>query len=243
MHRPVGGASVRVLDGPLTGTVADTDLAGFFELRSSLPGAVRLQVSRDGFKTTTYTAQWQGLFQGGGARIRLESIEPTEVPLDPGEYTLTISFDPATARDMGSLPACTGFPADASTRSFTATITASPNAEFDRVVSIEGPTVFANSQVWLAIGGRSVAFHEMENPFTEEMPGFRYLNASFRHVDEPVGVSETAISIPAQGFFHYCELSSPTRLGWEQCQHIPAEQTLKSHACLVDRAQLVFTRR
>ena len=127
----------------------------------------------------------------------LRPLEATEVPLDPGDYTVMFSFHLPTARDAGRLPPCAGFPADAAKRTFNATVTESPYPDlFDRLVTLEGPTVSRNAQFGLAIGQRTVSFGEMENPITEEMSGFRYLNAQFgpRVPDEPVTVADGKVS-------------------------------------------------
>jgi len=241
---PLAGAAVRVADGRLVGTRTDTDARGRFEFTGSESGPVRLEVSRDGFKRTSYVVKWQPMVEGAGSQIRLESLEAQEVPLDPGNYTVAFSFDFASARDLGPLPACAGFPADAAKRTFNATVTQSPYPDWsDRLVTLEGPTVFANAQIGLAIGPRSVSFGQMENPFTEQMPGFRYLNAQFGPLvpDEPATVSDGKISVPATGFFQYCELFGPIDMKRsEQCQH---NATKEFHACVSDDVRLVFTRR
>lgn len=233
-----------MLDGRLAGTQTSTDARGRFEFTGSESGSVRLETRREGFKPNTYTALWASS-SGGGSQIRLESLEATGVPLDPGNYTLTFSFDLASARDLGSLPACQGFPAEAAKRTFNATVTESTDLNrFDTLVTVESPAVVAHSQLWLAIGSRSVSFGEMENAFTEQLSGFRYVNAQFGPLvpDEPVTVSGGTISVPATGFFQYCELYGPIDLQHrsEQCQH---NATKEFHACVSDNVRLVFTRR
>ena len=248
--RPLAGATVRVLDGRLTGTRTDSDAGGRFEVTSRESGPVKLEVSREGFKPKTYTAIWEDIDESG-FQIRLELVEATEVPLDPGDYTVMFSFNLPTARDAGHLPPCAGFPADAAKRTFNATVTESPYPDlFDRLVTLEGPTVSRNAQFALAIGQRSVSFGEMENPITEEMPGFRYVNAQFgqRVPDEPVTVADGKVSVPATGFFQYCELYGPERS--QQCQSNATPSTewgrlssVKFHACVSDDVWVVFTRR
>ena len=181
----------------------------------------------------------------------LRPLEATEVPLDPGDYTVMFSFNLATARDAGRLPPCAGFPADAAKRTFNATVTESPYPDwYNRLVTLEGPTVSRNAQFALAIGQRSVSFGEMENPITEEMPGFRYLNAQFGPSvpDEPVTVADGKVSVPATGFFQYCELYGPERTQLCQANSTPSTEwgrlsSVKSHACVSDDVWVVFTRR
>jgi hypothetical protein len=238
--RPLAGASVRVLDGPMHGVQVTSDGAGQFQLSGTGSGRVTLQVAADGFKPTTYTAQWRAPINRSIEVIRLESLNRPAWTLDPGDYTATISMDLSTAHDLGPLPPCAGFPADMASRTYNATITATPDAPIDRMLSLQAPTVFSNSQVRLSIAERVIGF-EMEYPFTEEFPGFRYLNImGTAPTEDPVTVSDTAVSIPFSALFQYCELNSQTRLGWENCQHAPA---VRFHACSSNSARMVLTKR
>ena len=239
--RPLSGATIRVLDGPMAGTPpATTDASGRFQLYSTTHGTVRLQVNRAGFTSAIHTAQWQPA-NNGFEVIRLESQEKPAFQLDPGDYTVTISMDPAAARDFGGkLPPCAGFPSEMMSRTYKATIADSSHFSWDKTVSIEGPTVFSNSEVGFLIGPQFIGF-ELESPFTEELPGFRYLNImGFAPTGEPVTVSGPAVSIPFHALFQYCELSAPARRGWENCQHAP---TVRFHACISDSTRIVFTGR
>ncbi len=201
VRRPLAGASVRVLDGPMAGTTQTSNTAGRFELYSTATGTVTLQVAHEGFKPLTHRTQWQPAIQGGIDVIRLESLELSAIQLDPGAYAVTISMDRAAARDFGPLPPCAGFPAELMSRSYDATIALSSHAWADRALSLEGPTVFSNSGLDLLIGNRFIAF-EMESPFTTELAGFRYLNITgFAPTDEPVTVSEAAITVPFNALF------------------------------------------
>jgi hypothetical protein len=240
LHRPLTGATVRLIAGPGADQQTESDASGRFEFLNRGFGIVTLEVSRDGFKSATRSADWLPLMNGAGLRIRLESLEPSEVPLAPGEYILTISMDLATAGDFGRLPACAGFPAEAASRTYSATVAEDSSSLFDRIVTIRGPTVFANPDLWLAIAGRFVTFHEMEYPFTDNISGFRYLNIQLNRSDEPVTVSPSTTSVRATGLFQYCELTTPMRPGgWENCQFFGAE---RAHTCHANTA-LVFTKR
>jgi hypothetical protein len=243
VRRPLAGAIVRVLDGPMTGTTLMSNAAGRFELFGAVAGPVTLQVTREGFKSATHTAQWQAAIQGGIDVIRLESLELSAIQLDPGAYGVTISMDRAAAHDHGPLPPCAGFPAELMSRSYSATIARSSHAGADRSLSLEGPTVFSNSEFELLIGGQFVGF-ENDYAFTEELPGFRYVNIiGNAPTDQPASVSGAAVSVPFNALFQYCELKSPATRGWENCQHVPAEQIVQFHACASDSARMVFTRR
>ena len=241
VRRPLSGATIRVLDGPLAGTPTATTVAsGRFELYSTTWGTVTLQVNHAGFTSAIHTAQWQPANNLTIEVIRLESQEKPAFQVDPGDYTVTISMDPAAARDAGRLPPCAGFPSEMMSRTYKATIADSSHSWFDKAVSLEGPTVFSNSEFEFLIGTQFIGF-EMESPFTEELSGFRYLNImGGAPTSEPVTVSGPAVSIPFHALFQYCELNAPTRRGgWENCQHLP---TVRFHACFSDSARMVFTR-
>jgi hypothetical protein len=150
-------------------------------------------------------------------------------------------MDLSSAHDLGSLAPCAGFPADMASRSYNATITASPHTPIDRILSLQAPTVFSNSQVRLSIAERFIGF-EIDFPFTEEFTGFRYLNIiGNAPTQEPVTVSDTDVSIPFSALFQYCELKAQARLGWENCQH--ADQIVRFHACSSNSARIVLSKR
>jgi hypothetical protein len=111
--RPLPGALVAVLDGPLAGTTKLTDAEGKFELTGTAAGAATLRVSLDGFQTKTQSVSWRTPTSGVGVDgfIRLDTLEPP-IGLDPGDYTLTIAIDLATAVDHPGIPKapCAGFP-------------------------------------------------------------------------------------------------------------------------------------
>jgi hypothetical protein len=241
VRRPLSGATIHVLSAPMAGTPpATTDASGRFELYSTTPGTVTLQVNRAGFKSAIHTTAPQAGINGAIELIRLESQEAAAFQLDPGDYTVTISMDPAAAGDFGTLPPCAGFPSEMMSRTYKATIAESLHSSWDKTVSLEGPSVFSNSEFGFSIGPQFIGF-EMESPFTEELSGFRYLNVmGGAPTGEPVTVSGPAVSIPFFALFQYCELSAPARRGWENCQHAA---TVRFHACALNSARMVFTRR
>jgi hypothetical protein len=243
VRQPLAGATVRVVDSPMAGTTLTSGPDGRFQLYSTSRGTVTVQVAHAGFKPATRTLQWQAAVQGGIDVIRLESLESSETLLEPGAYTVTFSMDPAAARDFGTLPACAGFPAELMSRSYNATIAQSSHTGADRALSLDGLTVFSNSEFDLLIGGQFVGF-EIESPFTAVLPGFRYLNI-IGHAptdQQPATVSGAAVTVPFSALFQYCELKSPATRGWENCQHVAADQIVQFNAC-GSSARMVFTRR
>ena len=153
-----------MLGGPIAGTpTATTDASGRFEFSSTTSGTVTLQVNRAGFKSAIHSTRWQPPSSGAIEVIRLQSQELPAFQLEPGDYTVTISMDLAAARDLESLPPCAGFPSEMMSRTYEATIAKSSHSAFDKVVSLEGPTVFSNFEFWLWTGTQFVGF-EIEYP-------------------------------------------------------------------------------
>ena len=113
VRRPLPGALIAVLDGPLAGATTLTDAEGKFELTGTTAGTATLRVSRDGFQAKTQSLLWRTPTSGIGidGYIRLDALEPP-IGLDPGDYTLTIAIDLATAVGHPGIPkaSCAGFP-------------------------------------------------------------------------------------------------------------------------------------
>ena len=105
VRRPLPGALVAVLDGPLAGTTKLTDAEGKFELTGTAAGTATLRVSLDGFQTKTQSVSWRTSTSGAGVDgfIQLDTLEPP-IGLDPGDYTLTIAIDLAAAVDHPGIP-------------------------------------------------------------------------------------------------------------------------------------------
>ena len=59
VRRPLPGALIVVLDGPLAGATQLTDAEGKFELTGTAAGTATLRVSRDGFQTKTQSVLWR----------------------------------------------------------------------------------------------------------------------------------------------------------------------------------------
>ena len=66
--RPLPGALVAVLDGPLAGTTKLTDAEGRFELTGTAAGAATLRVSLVGFQTKTQPVSWRTPTSGAGGQ-------------------------------------------------------------------------------------------------------------------------------------------------------------------------------
>ena len=143
VNRPLARALIAVLDGPLAGTTKLTDDARRFELTGTAAGTVTIRVSRDGFQTRTHALSWAPRPRPVYDPFWLDAVEPP-IGLDPGDYTLTIAIDLATARNSGNTKAtCAGFPVELTARSYRATIReeSSPMSAYNRLVNSDDPTL------------------------------------------------------------------------------------------------------
>ena len=241
--RPLEGALIAALDGPLAGTTAVTSASGRFELTGASEAPVTVRVSRDGFRTRTQalapdaTAGRQRLY----VPVWLETVEPP-IGLEPGDYTLTFAFDLATARDYNSKARCEGYPADLASLSYPVTIVESPTptSAYNRWVKLDPEPNQWRNLFAFAVAGASVGF-AWDEMFFEELPGSRYvrIGGSEQAVEAATALGAT-ISLPFAGTFEYCQTKSYTS---RDCWHEPAEQIVTYRACRADQARMVFTKR
>lgn len=243
LGRPVAGALVAVLDGPLAGTTKLTDGAGRFELTGTAAAAVTLRVSRDGFQTRTQTLSRPPPTSDAPFRVHfwLDTLEPP-IGLDPGAYTLTIAIDLATASTFIPQAPCAGFPIQFASRSYRATIAEVSSPADHRYVSADDPTLDWSYPFVFGIVGRFVGF-DWDDALTEAFPGFRYLDIQgTAPTTEPAIASGSSVSIPFNGSFTYCQLKHARGI-YNHCGQVPAEVIVDYHWCTSPRATMVFTKR
>jgi Carboxypeptidase regulatory-like domain len=242
VDRPLAGALVAVLDGPHAGTTKLTDDAGRFELTGTAVGTVTIRASRDGFQTRTQALSWDPRpFYSD--RFWLDTVEPS-IGLDPGDYTLTIAIDLATASDPRGMPQapCAGFPVDLASRRYRATIVedSSPTARSNRYVRLDDRAFFS---IFFSVSGPFVGF-EIEEGIAEDLPGFGFLTiGGAAPTTEPAIATGSSVSIPFYGEFRHCQLTF-ARVGYyNDCSQVPAAQIVDYHSCTSDHATMVFTKR
>ena len=241
VRRPLPGALVAVLDGPLAGTTKLTDAEGKFELTGTAVGSATLRVSRDGFQTKTQSVSWRTPTSSVGVDgfIRLDTLEPP-IGLDPGDYTLTIAIDLATAVDRGIPKApCAGFPVNLASFTYRVQILEGNNG---RYVRADNRPLHFETLFGFSVAGRFVGF-EIDHAIPHDFPGFRFLNIfGVAPTIEPALATGSSVSIPFYGEFRYCEMTSPRGI-YNDCSQVPAEQIVDYHSCTSDHARMVFTRR
>ena len=241
VRRPLPGALVAVLDGPLAGTTKLTDAEGKFELTGTAAGTATLRVSLDGFQTKTQSVSWRTSTSGAGVDgfIQLDTLEPP-IGLDPGDYTLTIAIDLATAVDHPGIPKapCAGFPVNLASFTYRVQILEGTSG---RYVRADNRPLHYEALFGFSVAGRFVGF-EIDHGIPYDFPGFRFLNISgVAPTSEPTVATGSSLSIPFYGEFRYCELKS-ARGGYNDCSQVPAEQIVDYHSCTSDHATMVFTK-
>ena len=241
VRRPLPGALVAVLDGPLAGTTKLTDAEGKFELTGTAAGTATLRVSLDGFQTKTQSVSWRTSTSGAGVDgfIQLDTLEPP-IGLDPGDYTLTIAIDLATAVDHPGIPKapCAGFPVNLASFTYRVQILEGTSG---RYVRADNRPLHYEALFGFSVAGRFVGF-EIDHGIPHDFPGFGFLNIiGVAPTIEPA-VATGSVSIPFYGEFRYCEMASPRGI-YNDCSQVPAEQIVDYHSCTSDHARMVFTRR
>ncbi len=242
VRRPLPGALVAVLDGPLAGTTKLTDAEGKFELTGTAAGTATLRVSLDGFQTKTQSVSWRTSTGGAGVDgfIQLDTLEPP-IGLDPGDYTLTIAIDLATAVGHPGIPQapCAGFPVNLASFTYRVQILEGTSG---RYVRADNRPLHYEALFGFSVAGRFVGF-EIDHGIPEDLPGFRFLNiGGAAPTNEPPVATGSSFSIPFYGEFRYCELKSARGI-YNDCSQVPSEQIVDYHSCTSDRARMVFTRR
>jgi hypothetical protein len=242
--RPLPGALVTVLDGPLAGTTKLTDAEGKFELTGTAAGAATLRVSLDGFQTKTQSVSWRTptSLAGLDGFIRLDTLEPP-IGLDPGDYTLTIAIDLATAVNETGLPKapCAGFPVDLASFTYRVQIGLVEGTDF-RYVRADNRPLHYPELFWFSVAGRFVGF-EIDHGIPHDFPGFRFLNIfGAAPTGVPASATASSLTIPFYAGFRYCEMTSARGI-YNDCSQVPAEQIVDYHSCTSDHATMVFTKR
>ena len=242
VRRPLPGALIAVLDGPLAGATTLTDAEGKFELTGTTAGTATLRVSRDGFQAKTQSLLWRTPTSGIGidGYIRLDALEPP-IGLDPGDYTLTIAIDLATAVGHPGIPkaSCAGFPGNLASFTYQVQIL---EGNSGRYVRADNRPRHFEALFGFSVAGRFVGF-EMDHGIPHDFPGFRFLNIiGVAPTIEPAVATGSSVSIPFYGEFRYCEMTSPRGI-YNDCSQVPAEQIVDYHSCTSDHATMVFTKR
>lgn len=117
-YRPLGGATIEVLDGPQAGLTATADARGQFSMRGAFDEATRFRATSDGHATSIKTLQpfCEPCYSNWWINFTLDVFD---APVNmAGDYTLTFVANSA----------CTMLPDEMRTRTFTAALPATSPA-------------------------------------------------------------------------------------------------------------------
>ena len=237
LSRPILGARVDVVDGPLAGTVIITDDSGRFDLSAPASGAVRLRASKPGFVTATAPFRW---YASADIQQTFALALVGQLEIQPGRYTVTIALDPATATRGNDR--CTGLPSDLVRRTYEATVTPGPENRTTRVgVALASPTLPSEFDFELGIAGRLIGI-EIDGPaLVETLADGRSLSiAGFDSARNGTyaTVDRSTISFSFRGSFKYCQLK-PGVAG--NCWALP-DQQVERQDCTSEHATVVLAR-
>jgi hypothetical protein len=234
--RPVGGATVKLLDGAQAGASTQSNETGRFSFTGTFADPTTMGVSKDGYAAATGTAKSNN--SASGAIWAFVVLDELARPVDiAGDYSLTIVVDSA----------CAGIPSEVRTRTYAASIRPAADSHTQPGTSL---TLTAESASFLpdrnrfAIGvaGDDVAF----SIYNGEDFGLieKIATGTFLAIGGVASVSigtgpVTTISTPFSGDVDYCALQSDT--GWTyQCNSGP--RTAFEH-CESAHHQLTVSRR
>ena len=234
-YRPVAGAQLLILDGPLANTSVLTGPDGDFKVagNTSTVGSVSVRVSKEGMTPRTVTLMWQ-LPNTSRVSVYLEPVE-SALSLTPGNYTITLIGDRLTATDGAA--ACQGFPEELLTRSYPATVSAVQPSMFGVEVSGQFPFGFG-----LGIAGNVIGFTIDGPVFSESLPGFVYLAIAGTAPAEalPTATGST-LTIPFQGSFEYCQLRSAMS-PFRNCFTTPPAERIAYNQCFSSKDLMVLAK-
>jgi hypothetical protein len=242
--RPLAGARIDILDGPLAGRRRLADENGAFEFVGTANGSVKVRAASDGFESETVTASWQPLTSFNWTSVLLKTLEPS-LTFTPGPYTLTITNDLATATDH--IFACMGFPSELATRTYGGSISVSSNPGNSYFFSAlpGNPTQIKvkSGSLLIGVAGQFVGIqNDGDFSFIEEFPGFRYLTVlPSAAASRPATLAGTSITVPAEAEFRYCQLKSPLGAA-NDCSQV-TDQIIDSRWCFSTHDTMVFTKR
>jgi hypothetical protein len=209
--RPLGGSSVKVVDGPRAGTVVTTDEAGRFSMPGTFTGTIRVTASKDGYvsATNTVTVPPLGLpfppAPPPGEVIRWGTgfaLEPLGPSLNiAGLYTLTLTADGA----------CTDLPTEVRARTYTATVVTTASSHFVASLSdarFLSPTPWCNARPpWLTCSYNTIGigiagdFAHVGVGIVEQLGETTYL---WIGAGSQTSFGPTGITAPLSGTFLYC---------------------------------------
>lgn len=234
--RPVGGATVRLLDGAQAGASTQSNETGRFSFTGTFADPTTVEVSKDGYATATGTAKSNNSQTGviWGFLVLDELARPVDIA---GDYSLTIEVDSA----------CAGIPSEVRTRTYAASIRPAPDSHTQPGTSLtltvdSGSFRPDRNSFAIGVAGDEVVFSIYNGEdfgLVEKIAAGTFL-AIGGTARVSIGTGPvTTISTPFSGDVDYCAYQSDT--GWTyQCNSGP--RAAYEH-CESPHHQLTVTRR
>ena len=166
--RPVAGSTVEVLDGPQAGTSTVTDANGKFALNVVTIAGTRFRATKEGYQPAIQE------FQATPTPIPMLSVAPMTFFLamdraSGNSATLTVEADPA----------CTDLPSEVRSRTYAATVVASPSSTQPNTtffVNLSGAPLDSYFHfVFLRVAEGVITFDLSDNGIEEEVAPEAYL--------------------------------------------------------------------
>ncbi len=197
--RAVAGAKVEVLDGPQAGLSMLSDGGGQFTYTGTFTSSVTLRVSKDGYVSATGTSR---VSAPGGRPWAYVRLEPVAAHANiAGDYTVTFTADAS----------CTSLPAEARSRTYAATIAATPDplvpaGTLFRLAITGAALVPGNDGFPIGVAGSFVNLEVWngEGPGVVEQLAPRTYVGLFGAAGTTVGTSGAPISASFDGTIEYC---------------------------------------
>lgn len=231
--RPVPGVRIDVLDGSQAGLFLTSDVAGRFSYLAPFDSPETLRLSKEGYLSRTVATQRP---RGGSpyAVVRLESAAPPAADLE-GSYTLTVVAD---AR-------CTNLPDEVRTRTYTATITSTPNSSPDGTsftLNVGGASlVYGHDHFRVGVAGNTVGLdvYALDDEFglVEQVDPTRFLAVQGSAVAS-IGSASAPLTAQLDGVIRYCATPSATQWVYDCLPPWIAHES-----CPSQRHQLILERR
>lgn len=209
--RPLGAATVTILDGALTGTAITTGADGQFSLQGPFDRATRFRADKEGHVSATQTwscsvescpgptnaTPWLGFY-----------LNSTEPPVDiRGDYSLTFAADSS----------CVGLPDEAKGRTYAATIApaARPGPNIPAASAFElmlgGAAFLGRPTLTVGVAGDQVAFWlhgRHDAALVEQLGADTYLAFSGSATASRETTTASTISASFDGWIEYCATAS-----------------------------------
>ena len=206
--RPLLGARVEVLDGPLAGTSTTADSTGHFSLTGTFDDSTRFRATTEGHVPATGTLNpWCGpCHPHRWINLVLDVLTP---PVSiAGDYTVTFI----------AAAACETLPPEFRTHSFAASLTpvpARPDTSFSLIPI--GPSFEGFQLAWAGVAGNDVSFGFSDPGVIEEVAPHTYLSfygGGTTHVESS---RPSTMSVSFDGWIDYCALTADTEFSYANC--------------------------